>query len=180
MKLFKLNENYDVIPEKETVMMVPEFKVLWSMAYNKMEGDHIGRHHKRGKAELQYLYFYCDYQSEFSELSDSERKEAAINAAGLPEDYRLSKELLAAEEKYFKMQETRELKLLKSAYGTIDKLRAYFDAVEVDDKNAKGLIDNISKLGQVLDGLEKLESRVRKKEAKVGGIRGTSEKGFLD
>lgn len=179
MKLFKLNSEYEVIPEKDTIMMVPEFKALWVIRYNAGTGDVDGRLRKRGKAEIQYLYFYCDYQSEFSELSDSERKEAAINAAGLAEDYRLSPELLAAEEKYFHMQETRELKLLNSAYNTIDKLRQYFDDVEIDDKNSKTLIDNLSKLGQVLDGLEKLESRVRKKESKTQGIRGTSEPGFL-
>jgi hypothetical protein len=180
MKLFKLDAEYNVIPEKETVMMVPEFAVLWTLKYNKNERDSDGRKRYRGHAELQYLYFFCDYQSEFAELSDPERKEAALNSAGLPDEYRLSPELIAAEEKYAFMQETRELKLLKSAYGTIDKLREYFDDVVVDDKNAKSLIDNIAKLGQVLEGLEKLEDRVKKKESKSGGHRGNAEKGFLE
>jgi hypothetical protein len=180
MKLFKLDNEYNVMPEKDTVMMVPEFAALWTLRYNSDDKDADGRKRFRGRAELQYLYFFCDYQSEFAELSGPERKEAALNSAGLPETYRLSPELIAAEEKYQFMQETRELKLLKSAYGTIDKLRVYFDEVDVDDKNSKSLIDNIAKLGQVLEGLEKLEQRVKKKESKSGGHRGSAEKGFLD
>ena len=180
MKLFKLDNEYNVVPEKDTVMMVPEFAILWTLKYNKNDRDSDGRKRYRGRAELQYLYFFGDYQSEFAELSEPERKEAALNSASLEETYRLSPELIAAEEKYFFMQETRELKLLKSAYGTIDKLRQYFDDIEIDDKNAKSLIENIGKLGATLEGLEKLEQRVKKKEGKASGHRGTAEKGFLD
>jgi hypothetical protein len=180
MKLFKLDNEYNVMPEKDTVMMVPEFAILWTLRYNKTEKDHDGRKRFRARAELQYLYFFCDYQSEFAELSDPERKESALDSAGLSDDYKLSPELIEAEQKYFFMQETRELKLLKSAYGTIDKLREYFDDVVIDDKNAKSLIDNLSKLGATLEGLEKLESRVKKKESKAQGHRGNADKGFLD
>ncbi len=180
MKLFRLNAEYEIEPEKDTIMLVPEFAALWTLKYNKGTGDHDGRERKRGQAELTFLYFYCDYRSEFSELNVSERKEAALNAAGLPEDYAISGTLDAARVKYLEMQETRELKLLTSAYGTIDKLRDYFDNVVIDDKNAKNTLESLAKVGTVLTGLKKLEEQVRKQEQKEGGIRGDSEKGFLD
>lgn len=180
MKLFRLNAEYEIEPEKETIMLIPEFAELWTLKYNKGAGDVDGRKRTRGKAELSYLYFFCDYRSEFSELSMSERKEAALNAAGLPEDYGISGTLTAAKDKYLEMQETRELKLLKSAYGTIDKLRDYFESVTIDDKNAKSVLESLAKMGTVLTGLKKLEEQVRKQEQKEGGIRGDSEKGFLD
>jgi len=179
MKLFKLDGDYNVHPEKDTVMLIPEFKALWGVAYNRGQGDVRGDFKKRGKSELQYLYFSCDYRSEFSELTIEEREEAALDAAGLPQDYKISVQLEAAREKYLFMQETRELKLLQSAYGTIDKLQFYFDEVEISDSNAKTIIDNLSKLGATLDGLKKLEAQVRKQEAKDGGIRGGGESGFL-
>ncbi len=180
MKLFKLNSDYDVEPEKETIMLIPEFAELWKLKYNVGPNDSDGRDRKRGIAEIIYLYFFCDYRSEFSELSVSERKEAALNAAGLDGDYKISGTLKGAEQKYLQMQETRELKLLKSAYGTIDKLQAYFDEITIDDKNAKNTLENLSKLGAVLTGLKKLEEQVQKQEQKDGGSRGGAEKGFLD
>ncbi len=179
MKLFKLDGEYNVLPEKDTVMLIPEFKALWILKYNNQEGDRDGRDRKRGNGEIQYLYFSCDYRSEFSELSLSEREEAALNAAGLYPSYKISKELSAARDKYLFMQETRELKLLQSAYAVIDKLQEYFDEVDIDDSNAKTVIDNISKLGATLQGLKKLEDQVKKQEQKDGGIRGGGEQGFL-
>ncbi len=180
MKLFHLNEDYEVVPEQETIMLVPEFAALWTLAYNKREGDRDGRKRYRARKELLYLYFFCDYRSEYSELSISERHEAAMDSADLFADYKVSEQLQAAMDKYFAIQETRELKLLGSAYGVIDRLRAYFDEVLITDSNAKGVVDNISKMGGILAGLKKLEEQVRKQHAQDGKIRGSGEKGFLD
>jgi len=180
MKLFKLDADYDVKPEKETIMLIPEFAALWALKYNKGSKDVDGRKRFRGRAEIQFLYFFCDYRSEFSELTVSERREAAFNAAGLDPEYAISGTLKGAEQKYLEMQETRELKLLKAAYGTIDKLQVYFHEITIDDKNAKSTLENLAKLGQVLTGLKKLEEQVRKQEQKDGGTRGSAEKGFLD
>ena len=180
MKLFKLNAEYDVEPEKDTIMLIPEFAELWKLKYNRSERDHDGRKRYRGLSEIVFLYFFCDYRSEFSELTVSERKEAALNGAGLDSSYKISGTLKGAQQKYLEMQETRELKLLKSAYGTIAKLQSYFDEIIIDDKNAKNTLDNLAKLGNVLTGLKKLEEQVRKQEQKDGGTRGSAEKGFLD
>jgi len=179
MKLFKLDDEYEIEPEQETILLVPEFKVLWSLAYNKQEGDRDGRSRKRGRSELVYLYFYCDYRSEFSELSNEERKEAAMDAAGLDPNHTIGTELRNARDKYLELQETRELKLLNSAYGVVDKLRLYFEQIEVTDTNAKSVVDNLSKLGPVLAGVKKLEEQVRKAQGGDGKIRGSGERGFL-
>lgn len=180
MKLFRLNEDYDAVPEQDTIMLVPEFAALWRVKYNMIAGDIKGLDRRRGKAELQYLYFYCDYRSEFSELSDQDRKEAALNASGLDEDYKMSNELKSAEEKYLFMQETRELKLIKAAYKKIDKLQEYMDSdVEIDDDNYKSAMDAVSKIGLLLKGVKELETQVRKQESGNKGVRGGQESGFL-
>lgn len=181
MRLFTLDEEYDIIPEKDTIMLVPEFKALWTLKYNgHKKHPTSSRERPRGKQEITYLYFYCDYRSEFSELTDAERHEAALAAANLDEDYKLSKELEAAKAKYLQMQETRELKLLTSAYGVIDKLRVYFDNVEVSSSNSKTIIENLAKLGPTLQGLKRLEEQVRKQQRQDGKIRGGQDRGFLD
>jgi hypothetical protein len=77
MQLFHLNSDYEVEPEKDTIMLVPEFAALWTLVYNKQEGDRNGRNRNRARAELVYLYFKNDYRSEYSQLSDAERNEAS-------------------------------------------------------------------------------------------------------
>jgi hypothetical protein len=180
MKLFRLNEDYEAVPEKDTIMLVPEFAKLWTVKYNRMPGDVKGIDRRRGKAEILYLYFYCDYRSEFSELSDQERREAALDAAGLDYEYKISAELKDAEAKYIAMQETRELKLIKAAYNKVDRLQEYMNSKdEIDDDNYKAAMDSISKIGNLLKGLKELEIQVRKQESGNKGIRGGQESGFL-
>lgn len=180
MKLFKLNNEYEVVPEKDTIMLVPEFKALWMVKYNSMPGDIKGLDRRRGKMEIQYLYFFCDYRSEFSELPIGERREQALNAAGMDHDYRISDELKAAEEKYLAMQETRELRLVRAAFNKVDKLSAYMNSnVEIDDDNYKASMDAVTKVGNMLKGLKELEMQLKKQEAGGKRIRGDQESGFL-
>ena len=42
MKLFRLDADYNVVPEKDTIMLIMEFKSLWSMKYNAVSGDNDG------------------------------------------------------------------------------------------------------------------------------------------
>lgn len=179
MRLFQLDDEYNVVPEKNTLMLIPEFYALWNRRYNHQDGDRDGKRRNRCKMEIVYLYFFCDYRSEFFDLTNSERREAAMDAAGMRDDYKFSDQLITAQDKYFSMQETRELKLLKSAYGVIDKLNLYFTQIEITDSNSKATIDNMSKVGAALAGLKKLEDQMMKEQRQDGHIRGGQEKGFL-
>lgn len=179
MSLFTLDGNNDIMPNG-FVMAIPEFKALWSRKYNQSPGDQRGNNRHRAKKELHYLYLMCDTDSEISQYPDSERHEEALKNAGLPPKHKISKELKAAREKYEKLLDSRELRLLRSAYVAVDKLQTYFDTIQVDDKNMKTYFDNLGKLGTVLDGLEKLEEQYKKKKKASGGIRGNAEAGFLD
>ena len=180
MKLFKLDNDYNVVPEKETIMLIPEFKILWSLNYNKMKGDTKGLERRKGGAEIVFLYFYCDYRSEFAELSDEERKNRALISADLPDNYKISGELDDAIGMYRHLQETRELKLVSAAYKKVDKLQEYLDSdSDVTDENYKAAMDSISKIGPLLKGLKDLEIQLKKQEAGNKGIRGGQESGFL-
>lgn len=179
MKLFKLDNDYNIVPEKDTIMLVPEFKALWTMKYNRMPGDIKGIDRRRGTAEIQYLYFYCDYRSEFSELNDGDRKMSALNAAGLEESYGISSELADAVSKYMKLQETRELRLLDSSFLMIDKLDDFFKDVDVNHANFEKCMKHLGSLGKTLENLKGLQNQVRKQEGANKGIRGDHEQGFL-
>src|SRR4051812_43035598 len=93
-------------------LMIQEFKALFTLAYNKdFEGDSQGRSRKRGLAEARFLYFHCDYKSEFAKYNTVERMEHSLSAAGLDPEYEISDELRLAIGRYEKLRESRNLKL---------------------------------------------------------------------
>ena len=85
--------------------------------------------------------------------------------------------------KYEKLIETSAVKLLKAANESVVKLEKYFRDVDltlVDDNgrpifHAKDLINNLEKMGKVVDGLTRLEEIVKKEEQASNTNRGGIE-----
>lgn len=187
MKLFVLNDKYQCEINKDEVYLIPEFKALFELKYNAGKGDHDGRLRRRAQAELTYMYFVAAYESELRHLNDVERHEAALHYAELPEDYEISQELETAIETYVNLQETRMLKLIKSAYGAIDKTRGFFDNLNYEDRTANGgllydpnkIMSIINNLAKTEEGLEKLEARVKLNLANESKVRGDKEEGRI-
>ena len=91
--------------------------------------------------------------------------------------------MLAACKKYDKLIETSAVRLLQAAKTSIVKLEKYFRDIDLhlmDDNgkpifHAKDLIANLSKMGQVVDGLTRLEEIVKKQEQAANTNRGGIE-----
>ena len=186
MKLFKV-ESFEPEPSEE-FFLIKEFEALYTLKYNSgFAGDTQGRNRLRGLAEAKFIFFYCDHKSEFAKYDAEERKREAIDAANLPEDYKISDVLEAAMKRYEKLSESRNLRLLKGANAAVDKLTAYLNQVDFTTLDSNGkflhdpkdLISNIGNLGKIIEGLEKLEEAVRKDEGEESSTRGSAEKGRL-
>lgn len=180
-------EDYVPVPTQE-FLLIEEFKNLFLAPYNfNFDGDKSGRFKKRGLCESRFLFFYCDYKSEFAKFPENSRKEEALKAAGLSPDYVISPKLEAAIDRYNSLKTSRNLRLLRSANNAIDKLQAYFDTVDFTAAHPDGtlkfipkdVISNIANLGKVLEGLDKLEEAVAKEESPEATARGEAEKGRL-
>ena len=86
--------------------------------------------------------------------------------------HKRSKKIELAEIKYKELTETSAVKLLKAARASVTKLEKYFrdiDLTLMDDNgrlmfSAKDLVQNLSKMGDVINGLSKLEEQVKKEE----------------
>jgi hypothetical protein len=184
MKVFTI-EDHTPVPTQE-FLMIEEFKELFTIKYNMgFNGDKVGRERKRGHSEARFLFFYCDYKSEYAKFPDTSRKQEALSAAGLPPDYVLSAKLEDAVTRYNSLKTSRNLRLLTSANKAIDKLQLYFEGVDFTATNTDGslkynpkdVIANIANLGKVLEGLNKLEEAVAKEESPEASARGEAEKG---
>ena len=158
MDLLTISDN-KVIPSVYT-LMIPEFDAL-------------------SIKELAYVYYMCDHRSPFVAYDGERRKEEIIKSV-FKKKYKISSKIKAACDKYKELTETSAVKLLKAARASVTKLEKYFrdiDLTMIDDNgrlmfSAKDLVQNLSKMGDVINGLSKLEEQVKKEEQVSNANRG--------
>jgi|TARA_R110000744_G_scaffold2647_3_gene10598 hypothetical protein len=134
--------------------------------------------------ELAFVYFTVDHRSPFSVYEWDQRIIEVKNSIfGEEKKWSASPKVLAACKKYDKLIETSAVRLLQAAKTSIVKLEKYFRDIDLhlmDDNgkpifHAKDLIANLSKMGQVVDGLTRLEEIVKKQEQAANTNRGGIE-----
>ena len=134
--------------------------------------------------ELAFVYFMIDHRSPFSVYEWKQRTIEVKNSIfGEKKKWTPSSKVLGACDKYEKLIETSAVRLLKAARESIVKLEKYFRSIDlslVDDNgrpifHAKDLINNLEKMGKVVDGLTRLEEIVKKEEQAANTNRGGIE-----
>tara|TARA_R100000655_G_scaffold12199_1_gene28313 strand:+ start:345 stop:866 length:522 start_codon:yes stop_codon:yes gene_type:complete len=134
--------------------------------------------------ELAYVYFMCDHKSPFAVYEHAQRDIEVKNSIfGESNKFTPSSKVKAACLKYDKLIETSAVRLLKAAKESIVKLEKYFrdiDLTLLDDHgkpiyHAKDLINNLEKMGKVVDGITRLEDIVKKEEQAANTNRGGIE-----
>ena len=126
--------------------------------------------------ELAAVYYFTDHKSPYTIYPPEERKEKIISDL----EVKWSPNLDTAIDKYKELTETAAIKLLKSARSSVGKLEKYFEDIDltlVDDNGkpifaAKDLVANLAKMGDVVQGLSKLEEIVKKDQQAVSLNRG--------
>jgi hypothetical protein len=130
----------------------------------------ISEFEKLSIKELSFVFFYADHRSSYSAYDDEERQ------AKLEEDLKVkvNPKLAGAVKKYQELSETHGIKLLKAARSSVNKLEKYFQNIDLTAMDAHGkllyqakdLVANLSKVGEVVEGLDRLEELVQKQQAK--------------
>lgn len=169
MKLLEL-EGMIGIPSPEA-SQVGEF-------HNLIKRDRT--HGKRvASKELAYIYYLCDWDSPYASYPEEIRAEKVIKDI-FDEDWIPDEAVVKAVDKYKELTENEFKKMLSGARAGASKLTEYFETVDlndVDEKSgkpihtAKDLISNLAKVGEVMEGLEKLIEMVEKNEEKQNANR---------
>jgi len=178
MNLFNLNDKYELQIDPIAYNLVP-FAKIWDRdkSINK----------KQALSELAYIYYMSDYKSDFFEISDKEeRAEQIIQNLGYKIDIE-DKILLEAFDFYTSFKSKLVL-LLEDAYGAIDQIRDYFKTANLTEVDGNGklvydstkLLNNISNLNKVVEGVKALEYQVRKEQQSDQKIRGGRDKGAFE
>ena len=134
--------------------------------------------------ELAFVYFMMDHRSPFAVYEWKQRIGEVKNSIfGEKNKFKPSSKVLGACDKYEQLIETSAVRLLKAANESVVKLEKYFrdiDLTLVDDNgrpifHAKDLINNLEKMGKVVDGLSRVEEIVKKEEQAANTNRGGIE-----
>ena len=120
--------------------------------------------------ELSFVYFFTDHRSSYAAYDEKDREQRLIEELKI----KGSPALKAAILKYKELSETHAVKLLKAARVSVNKLESYFKNIDltITDENgklvyqAKDLVANLSKMGDVIEGINKLEDLVKIEAAK--------------
>jgi hypothetical protein len=187
-KIFEFISN-ELVLNKPEILLIPEFEKLWALDRNMCKEDKSGTKRLQAYKEFKYIWLTQDFHSDYMELNEYERITTSLNDCGLTEAQVTTPEMVAAIRKYNKLQETKIIKLLKAAYGMIDKLETFFLTVDLNERdtnsnklihNSKDAISNLSNLGKAVEGLSILEYRVKKDMEAKSGVRGDASPGLYD
>lgn len=130
--------------------------------------------------EFCYIYHMSDNKSIYNNYSEEEKKVKILEDYFKDIKWKPDSKVEEACLKYKQLSETPSLKLLKSARIAVDKLRTYFETVNLGDTDSTGkkinkvtdLSNSISNVGKIIESLDKIEEKVKKEETSSTKIRG--------
>lgn len=189
IKIFQYNNgNGNVELNTPEIILVDEFKVLMDKQRNICEEDKEGLYKLKAFREFTYIYLAIDWQSPYSDFSEQERHQMALNDAHMTEEEFNNPEFRAACRKYKSIQEsTRSIRLLHAAQETVDKFIDYFHNIDPEERDlqtgkpifkVKDIMAEISSLSKVQDELTTLEQMVKKEMAESSQLRGGYQDGY--
>ena len=173
MKLIRL-DNFQVVIEDELLLLTP-FRKLYKSDKNRNKDNFYNF--------LTILYFTYDPRSDYSYIvSDDARLKEVCDSNGLavPKFSSLEQECI---ELYKKLTTTLSQELLRSTKIAIDKLRAFLEAVDFNERDDKGkliftpqsLTTAIKQIPQLAKDLQDAEKAVAREIMEQGRARGGVE-----
>lgn len=171
------------------ILLVKEFSELVKCERNICKEDPKGIQGLKAFREFTYIWLAIDWKSPYSDFSERERHQEALNDSGITEEEFNNPEFRAACRKYRQLQESnRSIKMLQAAQNTVDNFIDYFNTVvDLSERDANGkpvfktkdIISEISSLSKVHEELKILEGQVKKEMMETTSIRGGATDGFL-
>jgi hypothetical protein len=181
MRLFEIDENFQVGLNKVWISLIPEFNVLLRRDKGS-EGDYRGDKKLKARREFTFIYFDLDFTSPIREWDEYERREEAMKYAGLSEAD-LDDKVMEAHSYYKTLLEgsSRSLKTLKAIEKSLDQLDEYFENIDFSERDKKGepvhsanqYLTNLEKVGKSYAAVEAFKKRVAEELKGEASIRGS-------
>lgn len=182
MNLFQM-KNYKLEISPEAYTLEP-FKKIWDRDKSKYKETAL--------SELAYIYFMCDYKSDFMNILDEDKRSLEIiKVNSLNDKWKPDKIIKDGIQLYKSRIESITLKMLYDARHAIERLSTYirdirFEENEIDERTGeikpkhdiKKFVDTIKQIPQVVQALKLLEEEVKKETETSDQLRGNRKKGM--
>ncbi len=184
------NANHKLMLNEPEILLIKEFSKLMDNDRNKCKEDPKGNQKLRAFREFTYIYLMIDWQSHYAQFSEQDRDIAARQDASITDKEFNDPDFRAACRKYREIQESDlSIKLIKAGINKVYDLIDYFnhgsDLAERDEVTgkpifkAKDIMAEMSSVSKVLDELEDLEARAKKKQKAASGLRAGAVEGYM-
>lgn len=177
--LIELDTNSELVINPSIYSLAP-FKVIWDRDKSKSKN----KAHK----DLAYIFWMSDFRSYVSDITDEvERSKEVISLITEDGNY-VPDEIVKEAIVLYKKDVPLSLNFLQDIKVSINELRRYFrelDLAEIDDKgklvhNANQVMNSIKGTGDLLETMEKLETKVKKDIDMMGSTRGAKTKSIYE
>ena len=173
-----LNKQLEI--NEPEILLVKEFKALLDKDKTKNK--------EQATKELTYIYLAIDWRSVYSQYSEYERHEEALNDSGLTESEFNNPVFREACRKYRALQDSnKSIKLLNAARMAADQFTEYFETIiDLNERDGNGkpvfsaekVMKEMAQLSKVHEQLVILENQVKKELTEQSTIRAGAVEGF--
>ena len=177
-----------VILNKPEILLIKEFKELMDDERNICDEDPKGSKHLLAYKEFTYIWLALDWQSFYSDYSEQERHQAALQDSQLTREQFNNPKFRAACRRYRDIQESIiSIKLLKSSQEMVNKFIDYFHSLDPQERDpqtgkpiwkVKDIQAELTNLPKVIDQLKQVEGYVKKEMQEQSQLRGGAVDGF--
>jgi Xaa-Pro aminopeptidase len=136
---------------------------------------------KNAIEDLAFIYFYCDFKSDFNDILDNKEKIEEIRKVCISrEKWEVDEFLEQAINFYIERQETTSSKLLQSTKHALAELDRFYKNLDFEEKDSNGkpifdvtkIMSSLSNLGKTVQSLKDLEDIVRREREEESRVRG--------
>lgn len=173
---------------KPEILLIKEFKELMDDERNICDEDPKGSKHLLAYKEFTYIWLALDWQSFYSDYSEQERHQAALQDSQLTKEQFNDPKFRAACRRYRDIQESIiSIKLLKSSQEMVNKFIDYFHSLDPQERDpqtgkpiwkVKDIQAELTNLPKVIDQLKQVEGYVKKEMQEQSQLRGGAVDGF--
>ena len=182
-KFFIYNqETHSVEINTPEILLIKEFKKLYTEDKSKDKNLLF--------KQLTYIVLAISWDSPYSQYSETERHNEALNDSGLTEKEFNNPDFRAACRKFQELQNSSEsIKMLNAARSAADQFVDYFEnIVDLNERDANGkpiftaekVMKEMTMINKVHQELMDLEARVKKEMSEQSQIRAGAVEGYMD
>jgi len=179
LKSLFIYEAYEVKISPEALMLKP-FKKLYDRDKSKSK--------ENAMMELAFCYFYADPRSPYMDyIDENERLEIIKESEGLPEKWKIDKDVQAAID-FYKSFTPISSGLLEDMKVAVMKLRDYLKTINLKatDDNGKPLltlqsvVSALKQVPELVKSINDAEKSIREEMKQSARMRGSQEKSIMD